>query len=145
MRKSIPKSLKNLLWDKTYGKEQGTGLCQVCKQRVIDSKHFHVAHILPVSQGGTNDISNLKCSCAICNLSMGIEHLNLHTSQYFPRSTCYVCQQPCKENYMECCNIYCHDRCFKDYLYHVTTTKGRYYTFIRDVDCIKCYETCLKK
>jgi len=28
---------------------------------------LHVGHIIPLSQGGTNDVSNLKALCSVCN------------------------------------------------------------------------------
>lgn len=31
----------------------------------------HVDHIVPIAEGGTNETSNLRCSCASCNLSKG--------------------------------------------------------------------------
>ena len=46
LRKSIPKSLKILVWDKNIGKEKGIGGCDVCKSE-IDSKNF---------EGGTIDL-----------------------------------------------------------------------------------------
>lgn len=31
----------------------------------------HVDHIVPIAEGGTNETSNLRCSCGACNLSKG--------------------------------------------------------------------------
>ncbi len=31
----------------------------------------HVDHIIPIAEGGTNETSNLRCSCGSCNLSKG--------------------------------------------------------------------------
>lgn len=30
---------------------------------------FHIDHVLPVSRGGSDDLENLTCACAACNLS----------------------------------------------------------------------------
>lgn len=33
--------------------------------------YMHIDHVIPVAQGGSNDISNLVCSCRRCNLEKG--------------------------------------------------------------------------
>jgi hypothetical protein len=40
------------------------GLCFYCGQLLRD---FHIDHKIPVSRGGSNDISNIVISCALCN------------------------------------------------------------------------------
>ncbi len=42
--------------------------CQICGATVDDGAKLHVDHILPVSKGGTNDITNLQILCEKCNL-----------------------------------------------------------------------------
>lgn len=44
------------------------GKCYYCHQDVKWGKH-HVDHVVPLSRGGSNDISNLVIACASCNLS----------------------------------------------------------------------------
>lgn len=43
------------------------GKCYYCHTKV--GKNYHVDHVVPISRGGTNDISNLVIACAQCNLS----------------------------------------------------------------------------
>lgn len=31
----------------------------------------HIDHVTPIAKGGTNELSNLRCSCAACNFSKG--------------------------------------------------------------------------
>mgnify|MGYP001007949608 CR=1 FL=1 len=81
-RKTIPKSLKNIVWDKNIGKEKGVGECDVCKCQ-IDSKSFDCGHIISVKNGGETNESNLLPICATCNKSMGIENLNEFKEKYF--------------------------------------------------------------
>lgn len=53
--------------------------CQYCGDRGV---HLHCDHIVPVSRGGSNDISNLATSCQRCNQSKGcktIEEWRGHT------------------------------------------------------------------
>lgn len=42
--------------------------CQICGATVDDGAKLHIDHILPVSKGGTNDITNLQILCEKCNL-----------------------------------------------------------------------------
>ena len=82
VRKTIPKSLKNIVWDKHIGKEKGLGECDVCKCE-IDSKKFDCGHIVSVKNGGETNETNLLPICATCNKSMGIENLNEFKQKYF--------------------------------------------------------------
>ncbi len=69
-RKTIPKTLKNQVWDQYIGKDKGIGLCECCKKE-IDSKHFECGHIIAVAEGGDDTIDNLRPICGLCNKSMG--------------------------------------------------------------------------
>ena len=44
------------------------GHCAICGQPV-KFKELTVDHMLPLSQGGTNDMGNLQLSCKECNLT----------------------------------------------------------------------------
>ena len=84
MRKSIPKSLKILVWDKNIGKEKGIGECDVCDSE-IDSKNFECGHIKSVRDGGGTTIDNLLPICSVCNKSMGAQNLHEFKKIYFPK------------------------------------------------------------
>lgn len=43
------------------------GLCQEPKSEEDYAQGFHVDHLVPVSDGGSNDERNLVASCAVCN------------------------------------------------------------------------------
>lgn len=43
------------------------GVCAMCPEEII--LNFHVDHIVPVSKGGRNDVSNLQLLCPPCNMS----------------------------------------------------------------------------
>lgn len=45
------------------------GLCWWCQEPL--SARYHIDHRIPLSRGGSNDISNLVLSCPHCNLSKG--------------------------------------------------------------------------
>lgn len=42
------------------------GHCYLCGE-FIDFDSFEIEHRIPISKGGTNDLSNLFCSCHCCN------------------------------------------------------------------------------
>ncbi len=44
------------------------GKCYYCQHKVKWGKH-HVDHVVPLSRGGSNDMSNLVIACAPCNMS----------------------------------------------------------------------------
>ena len=82
-RKSVPKALKDRLWDTTYGPEAGQGECYVCGM-IINSKRFEAGHIKAVYHGGSTTLDNLKCICSTCNKSMGTQNLEDFRKTYFP-------------------------------------------------------------
>ena len=84
VRKSIPKSLKSLVWDRNVGKEKGVGPCFVCNIS-IDSKNFECGHIKSINDGGLTNIDNLKPICGCCNKSMGTQNLNEFKILYFKK------------------------------------------------------------
>jgi hypothetical protein len=100
-RLSVPKALKDRLWDLTFGKDAGQGNCDVCNI-TINSKRFEAGHIKSVYHGGLTNIDNLKCICSTCNKSMGKQNLEEFKNTYFPA----ICNKIKKQNKCECC---CHN------------------------------------
>lgn len=72
---TIPKPLKNSVWDKYIGKECGVGNCYSCQEN-IDSKYFECGHVISESDGGDLSIENLRPICSLCNKSMGTMNMN---------------------------------------------------------------------
>jgi hypothetical protein len=81
-RKTIPKPLKTLVWNKYIGEEYGIGKCDVCGSELKVS-NFDCGHIISVKEGGEDIIHNLAPICRSCNLSMGTENLNEFKERYF--------------------------------------------------------------
>lgn len=46
------------------------GRCAVCGFP-IDPRHIHGDHLRPLAHGGSNDIANMRLTCAVCNLKRG--------------------------------------------------------------------------
>jgi len=61
-RTSLPASVRLAIF------ERDEWTCVYCG---TDEAPFHVDHVFPVSQGGTDDLENLVCACAPCNLGKG--------------------------------------------------------------------------
>jgi 5-methylcytosine-specific restriction endonuclease McrA len=73
-KQSIPQRLRYEVWKKFNG-DVMTGKCYCCN-RSIRLEEFHCGHIVPESQGGCTDVSNLKPICSSCNLSCGTKNLD---------------------------------------------------------------------
>jgi len=80
-RKSIPKTVRDNLWNKKFGEELN-GNCYVCNCK-IKYHNFHAGHKISVKHGGTNNINNLEIVCPTCNLSMGTEEMEIFKNKYF--------------------------------------------------------------
>jgi 5-methylcytosine-specific restriction enzyme A len=85
-RITIPKSVKDQLWDNSFGPHSGEGKCYVCSSS-INSKKFDCGHIIAVSNGGSNDISNLNAICASCNKSMSTKNMDEFKKEYYSSTT----------------------------------------------------------
>lgn len=70
-REPIPKSVRFEVFKRARFR------CQYCGARQTDGDvTLHVDHVIPVSEGGTNDIQNLVAACASCNLGKGATRLD---------------------------------------------------------------------
>ena len=81
-KKSIPLSLKALVWNKYIGEEKGIGSCQCCRKNVIKQISFHCGHIISERNGGSTTLNNLIPLCQTCNLSMGRHNMNDFVKKY---------------------------------------------------------------
>jgi 5-methylcytosine-specific restriction endonuclease McrA len=80
---AIPKSLKVVVWDNTFGLHIGQTHCPVCNHHIISQMDFHCGHIIPECEGGETKAYNLRPICAKCNLSMGRKNLKDFHKKYF--------------------------------------------------------------
>jgi hypothetical protein len=89
-RKSIPKSVKDNVWNTYIGKTRGVGQCYCCRGN-IDSKNFDCGHIVAAAMGGENITENLRPVCATCNKSMGVQNMDDFKSTYFGDTKDFCC------------------------------------------------------
>jgi 5-methylcytosine-specific restriction endonuclease McrA len=60
-RISLPPDLRKYVF------ERNNYQCQSCHKIDLTAKSLQVDHIIPLAQGGANDLSNLQTLCAKCN------------------------------------------------------------------------------
>jgi 5-methylcytosine-specific restriction protein A len=60
-RISLPPDLRKYVF------ERNNYQCQSCHKIDLTAKNLQVDHIIPLAQGGANDLSNLQTLCAKCN------------------------------------------------------------------------------
>jgi len=63
-RRRIPKTTKELLYDKQKGK------CNYCGCK-LTIQYFHIDHKTPLTRGGSDRITNLHLLCGPCNTRKG--------------------------------------------------------------------------
>lgn len=81
-KNKIPKSIRNIVWDKHMGSEFKKGLCQCCKTERITFTNFQCGHITSEKDGGEIHVDNLIPLCQSCNGSMGTMNLNKYKAMY---------------------------------------------------------------
>jgi hypothetical protein len=70
-KKSIPKKIKQLVWNKYIGEKNGVGVCLCCNTTEISQMNFQCGHIISEYNGGDVTLDNLIPICSLCNTSMG--------------------------------------------------------------------------
>lgn len=76
-------SKRQKVWNTYIGKGQGQSLCICCRSNNLDPFTFHCGHIIARANGGSDDVSNLRPICSICNLSMGKTNMRIFAKQQF--------------------------------------------------------------
>ena len=62
--------------------EKADGCCQLCGRK-IPFDNFTVDHIIPISEGGSNNLDNTQATCIICNQFKA----NIYPEQFVDRIT----------------------------------------------------------
>ena len=82
-KKRIPAALRKQVWNHYVGAPKGQTLCLVCKHNTIDKLGFEAGHVVPECLGGPTTLENLRPICGDCNRSMGSQHMNSYSIQYY--------------------------------------------------------------
>jgi hypothetical protein len=82
-KKTIPKTLKRLVWDTYVGPTIGETFCFCCKHQKIRQIEFQCGHVEAESLGGDTTVENLRPICAQCNISMGTMNLLDFKEKFF--------------------------------------------------------------
>lgn len=83
-RRSLPKRVRDAVWDKYIGQHNTSGVCLVCRDQ-ITLRNWECAHIRSVANNGTDTVDNLVPCCHSCNKSMGTQNLWAFQRQYFDK------------------------------------------------------------
>ena len=75
-KKSIPKVVKDLSWNKWVGDDVAKTKCLCCGVNEIKMSTFHCGHVIAEANGGSTTVDNLRPICSACNLSMRTENMN---------------------------------------------------------------------
>ena len=74
-KKSIPATVKRLVWNRYIGEETGRAKCFCCRVTDITQLSFHCGHVVSQASGGATAIHNLRPLCQNCNCSMGTTNM----------------------------------------------------------------------
>jgi HNH endonuclease len=68
-------------WVRTLLLARERGLCASCAISFLElARDAHVDHIVPLAEGGSNDVSNLQMLCSKCNLAKRDHHITVKPS-----------------------------------------------------------------
>lgn len=80
------KNIREVVWREYIGKMM-EGYCYCCEIRKITFTDFEVGHNIPISKGGTDEISNLRPVCKQCNNGMRTMVLEEYKRKYFGKKS----------------------------------------------------------
>jgi hypothetical protein len=81
-KKSIPKVVKDLTWQRWIGDDIARAKCLCCGVNEIKMNSFHCGHVISEAMGGSTTVENLRPVCATCNLSMRTQNMEVFKGQH---------------------------------------------------------------
>ena len=81
-KKTIPKILKDLTWQRWIGDDIAKAKCLCCGINEIKMNSFHCGHVISEADGGPTTVDNLRPVCATCNLSMRTQNMEVFKGQH---------------------------------------------------------------
>lgn len=82
MKQTIPKKIRQLVWNNHIGENIGKHACLCCKVTDVTQMNFQCGHIISEYNGGTCTINNLVPICNLCNTSMGRTNMDVFMIQH---------------------------------------------------------------
>jgi hypothetical protein len=70
-------SQRQQVWHQYIGIEKGRILCPYCQINPIEPLNYVIAHVIPLTNGGSNDMENLRPLCNKCNSSIYTNNIDL--------------------------------------------------------------------
>lgn len=77
-RKKFSQIERQKIWHTYIGSNKGQVLCPLCRINTIEPLNYVVGHVLSLNNGGSNDISNLRPICSLCNNSMATKDMDIN-------------------------------------------------------------------
>jgi hypothetical protein len=74
-KKTVPKVVRDLAWNRWIGEDVAKHKCMCCEINEIRMNSFHCGHVIAEANGGKTTVDNLRPICSACNLSMGTENM----------------------------------------------------------------------
>lgn len=84
--KTIPAIVRFKVWNTYVGEHVGKTLCPLCQLNDIHPLKFHCAYVIAKSNGGSDEVENLRPICSGCNQSMSNYNLYDFAKKYFPNA-----------------------------------------------------------
>jgi hypothetical protein len=82
-KKKISKQTRVRCWNTYIGEDVGRAKCICCQSTMITTFTFECGHVVAQSQGGGNELSNLRPICRECNGSMGTQNMKEYAKEEF--------------------------------------------------------------
>lgn len=83
-RRSIPKKIRDAVWDNQFGTTSREGSCYCCKTPLNLTGPWEAGHIISHADGGPDTADNLRPICISCNRSMGTENMDAFKARCYP-------------------------------------------------------------
>lgn len=83
---SIPKTLRNSVWNKYIGDNVAKAYCICCNDKLISMQEFQCGHIIAEVENGPLTMENLRPICSCCNKSMGKTNMRFFIEKTFPQN-----------------------------------------------------------
>jgi 5-methylcytosine-specific restriction endonuclease McrA len=76
------------VWNVVFEKDEWIADCPICLKNqigLLNRKSWEIAHVKAHSQGGNEELSNLRPICRQCNRKMGTMHMLEYCQRNVPR------------------------------------------------------------